>query len=73
MGSEKRAVTWRISLTVPWGANISTRAPPAAPRAAGGESVARRIQVNREKDARPRSVTLGRMADLSGWDCWGIV
>ncbi|OPY92127.1 MAG: hypothetical protein A4E73_01444 [Syntrophaceae bacterium PtaU1.Bin231] len=73
MGSEKRAVTWRISLTVPWGANISMRAPSAALKAAGGGSVATRIQVARDKNTKPRSGTLGRMADLSGWDCWGIV
>jgi len=73
MGSEKRAVTWRISLTVPWGANISMRAPSAALKAAGGGSVARRIQVNREKHTRPRNGMHERMADLSGWDCWEIV
>ncbi|HQG82583.1 MAG TPA: hypothetical protein PLH66_00440 [Syntrophales bacterium] len=66
MGSEKRAVTWRISLTTPWGANISMRAPPAALKAGGGGRVATIIQVDRKKDAKPRNGMLGGMADLSG-------
>ncbi|OPY05445.1 MAG: hypothetical protein A4E67_01924 [Syntrophaceae bacterium PtaB.Bin038] len=73
MGSENRAVTWRISLTVPRGENISMRAPSSALSAAGAGSIARMIQGNRQKHAKPRNGMHGRMADLSGWDYWEVV